>query len=124
MTLEIIQPVLVKMIAGPACMLEPVYQVRLFQGLILRARVFLHGTKPQGHESSLHHPGVTCFCGPGRFSKLLSDQQIKYMNGNVMLTMHGKDFGIQLTLLFSCSVLDFDLPYATVSKDQGLSITI
>lgn len=36
---------------------------------------------------------------------------------------HGKDVGVQLALLFPCPVLGFDLPFATVSKDQGRSLT-
>lgn len=35
----------------------------------------------------------------------------------IMLTVHGKDFGIRLALLFPCSILGSDLPLAIVSKD-------
>lgn len=61
--------------------------------------------------------GVTCCCGPGRFSKLPSALQPECVNGTIMLTVHGKDFGIRLALLFPCSILGSDLPLAIVSKD-------
>lgn len=61
--------------------------------------------------------GVTCCCGPGRFSKLPSALQPECVNGTVTLTMHGKDFGIRSALLFPCSILGSDLPLAIVSKD-------
>lgn len=102
---------------GPLVRWNPLHQVRLVQRPISSGRVLVRGAKPQAHESHSRHLCVTCCCGPGRFSKLPSALQPECVNGTVTLTMHGKDFGIRLALLFPCSILGSDLPLAIVSKD-------
>lgn len=120
--LEFMHPGLVGMLIGPGKMWKPVYQVQAASEAHLEWKILL-----VVQSLKLTNPipviSVTCCCGPSGFSKLLSAVQPGRVNGTLTLTMHGKDFGIQLALLFPCSILAFDLPLAIVSKDHGMSIT-
>lgn len=57
---------------------------------------------------------------PWQLLKALKCPAAKPLNGIIVLTTHGKDFGIVLVPLSSCSILGFDMPPAIVSKDQGM----
>lgn len=60
---------------------------------------WVEGRKASSSRISSPSSGVTCCCGPGRFSGLPRAGQPEGVTGAAMLTVRGKDLGLRLALL-------------------------
>lgn len=67
-------------------------------------------------------PGACCR-GPSKLPWLPGALQPGMCEWRRHSDPRGKDVGVWLALLFPCPVLGFDFPFASVSKDQGRSLT-
>lgn len=117
-----VPPAPLGLVAGPICVLEPGFQVRLVQGPVLSGRVLPGGVKPQAHEPHPCRPW--CLLPRPQQAPLAPRRSTAGMcEWDRHSDLRGKDGGVRSALLFPCPVLGFDLPFATVSKDQGRSLT-